>query len=404
MIFKKLKILKINLLSLLPLLLIMQIMVLPLPLIIWGKTAFKKDRSLIGVANTVLTLPAISGSSLLAKKWQKQFEDWLNLKIPFRIQLIRIHNQIYYSLFSSSYTFDDRIVIGKKNYFYQISYLNKYCNSKHIVYRQAQFDEWAAKLQALNDFFQKRGQKFVYIISPSKASYFPEYFPANYQCNGVHRPDYVLAQHALKNVAFPYVDGSKILLQNKPQYGALLFPLGGIHWTVLGAALIMQDVLKKIAAPQLPKLQFSYTTSFSPNGTDSDLLDLNNLFFPQKYYIVPVVSFTKIPSIYSGKQLKVALVGSSFSMHLVQLFNQEKLFTQMDYYFYFKERHFQVKSDTPPEQVFLDTKNVDLTDPKTYQDILNADVVIFEENENNLQAAYLTQLLDALRINPYVPK
>lgn len=386
----------------LPFLLIMILLVLPLPLITCGtvfKTLLTEKKYLYGVANKPHPFPALSGSAIFNKTWQIQFQDWLNFKIPLRSTLIRLHNQIYYSLFSKSYMYDSHIIIGRKNYFYEISYLTKYCNTNHITYTQAQFSEWLAKLQALNDFFRKRRQKFVYIISPSKAGYFPEYIPSYYRCSDAPRPDYKIAQSTLKKADFPYIDASRVLLDNKSKYGNLLFPRGGTHWTALGAALIIADVLNKIDAPQLPRLKFSYTTDFNPSGTDSDLLDISNLLFPQKNYIVPKVSFIKSSSKHPGKPLKIALVGGSFLGQLTQLFAQEKLFAQIDYYFYLKLNHFHMADGViPPHTLFGVMEAVDLHDPKTYQDILDADVVIFEENEENLRSAYLTQLLDTLKI------
>jgi hypothetical protein len=342
----------------------------------------------------------------LNKDWQKKFEDWLNFQIPYRPELIRSHNQIYYSLFSKSYMNDSRIIVGKKKYLYEIGYITRYCNSDHKIYTQQQFNEWVSKLQALNDFFQKRGQKFIYIFSPSKAGYFPEYFPTLYQCTGSHRPDYYMAQHVLKTAAFPYINATQVLSQNKSKYGDLLFPRGGIHWTLLGAALIIPDILKKIGSTDLPRLQLSYTTDFKPQGTDKDLLDLLNILSTQNY-IVPTVSFVKSPVKHLKKRLKVALIGGSFLGQIIQLFSQEKLFAQMDYYVYLTWRHMYMADGTIPlNTTFGLQEDVDLNNPKTYQDILNADVVIFEENEDSFQNpnSHLDKLLNTLKLNSQTSK
>lgn len=393
---------KINILRTLPLLLIMLLMALPLPLLICGMKL--KVKPLTGIADTHHSFPALqTGRSILTKTWQTQFEDWLNFKIPLRSFLIRIHNQIYYSFFSKSYMMDSQTIIGKNNTLYQMGYLIKYCNTNQVAYNQEQFAEWVTKLQALNNFFQKRGQRFIYIITPSKASYFPEYLPSHYQCRNAPRPDYVMAQRALKTAAFPYINASQIVLHNKPKYGHLLFPRGGIHWTQLAVAIVIPDILKKISAVtknELPQLKFSYTSDFEPKGSDIDLLELSNLLFPQENYIVPQVSFTKLPPLKPGKRLKITFVGGSFLGQLIQVFGQEKLFAQMDYYFYLKMRHYHMADGSiPPNTLFGVMEEVNLNDPKTYHDILNADVVIFEENEDNIQSNYLTELLNTLKLN-----
>ncbi len=356
--------------------------------------------------------PNWSIQNFMNKSWQSQVDSWLYSHLPFRNAIIRTHNQIYYSLFSKSYMENQSILIGKKNYLYEIDYLQSYCNPAHTQYSQATFNQWAHNVEKLTQFFKNRGQAFIYVNSPSKARYYPEYYPIGFPCSTTQkRPAYMMAMKALSHTPnIHYVDSSKILLNAKQRYGHLLFPKSGIHWTLLGATLAAQEIIKQISSTtsyHLPPLEFSYTRTLHPttvDWTNVDLLSLMNLLTPQIDFVVPDVKIKPMKHIH--KKLKLAIIGDSFSNHLSQALINTHAFSKIDFYSYFTLGHAQFHpqkmgfTNIFPQLANLST--VDANDSKTYEDIFKADVVIFEDNESMLISNHFKLFLNAI-LKPKTP-
>ncbi|WP_347251845.1 hypothetical protein [Legionella sp.] len=323
-------------------------------------------------------LPDFSIEKLLNNRLQKEYETWFNDHNPLKSTFTKFNNQFYYSLFSTSLMFNSNIVVGKKGFLYEKIYTDQYTNPHHLPYTPKQFDKWAMDLKELADFFSKRGQTFIYLITPSKATFYPEYLPESYAKIITNpRPDYFLKLEALKKIQVPYVDASELMLAHKQKpYGNLLFTRGGTHWTMLGAALAGQKIIDVIAQQTqtvFPPLAFTYTVSTRPLGVDKDLLHLCKLLFPPKHYQVPYVTFkaNEKPS-----PLKLAIIGGSFTHFFKEMFTESNYFSKLDHYYYLILNHYQFAEKGKKIEMPINRE-----DPASYQDILDADIVLLEENE-----------------------
>lgn len=333
------------------------------------------------------SLPLWSLESLLKGKWQGPFESWLNENLPFRANIVRIFNQIYYDYFFKSYINNGALVIDDSRQLNSMNYIEKYCNLKRVKFDISEFERWINELQELSDFFKYRNQHFVYLITPSKAAYFPEYIPTQFSCKSeAARPDYRLLADLLRGADIPYIDGSKIILEAKGKYSAEIFPRGGIHWNMLGAALVtralFQEINKKMEYP-LPDLKFSYIVDNNPKGSDTDLLTMANLWNPDRNYAVAHIKIENENQI-SILRPKIALVGGSFLHQIREIMMDTQFFNQIDYFNYFKVFHTRY-----PQNIQL---VVDENNPKTYQELLEADIVIIEENEQSLRSNHVKLL------------
>lgn len=404
-----------NFLTMLPLIFILGIF-LAFPLSIFLTRTFPKihhvlsswdSRKLVGMQNSSAMLP-LSLKNFFNKSYQLQFETSLDANLPFKSLAVRIHNQIYYDLFSKSYGETGAIIIGKKGYLYESNYLEAYCKSPLNAGSAQIFNQWVMKLANLSKFFKNNHQLFIYVISPSKIDYYPNTLPSNYSClTPFKHPNYERAIHTLtKTQDIHFIDGVRIVLDNKKKYGTLMFPRGGIHWTLLGAALVAQNLIKQISAAtsyQLPLFKFSYTKSHNPfliDPSDIDLLALANLLKPARNFIVPNVKIQ--PANHYDHKLKLAIIGDSFSVHLIHALIETHYFSQIDYYNYFKLGHYRFyPSKSNDSKIFMQqlakVYPVDTNNPKTFQDIFKANIVILEDNEafiisNQSQLFYNTMM------------
>ncbi len=343
---------------------------------------------------------------------QRQFESWFNLTVPFKSLIIRAYNQFYFQIFSKSYA--KNVVIGKKGYLFGGPYNEKYYNSFRKTYQQETFDAWANDLQTLADFFTQRGQQFIYFITPSKSAYYPEFLPGCYRCKKHQaRPDYHLMVNTLKRQNIQFVDASKQSLDLKKHIPDYIFPKGGVHWTDLAAAYSAQALVKNISikGSKEPMPNFTLSYQLRPiNGprrwtsNDADYINLTNLLFPPLDYMVPEVSVdvSQMPQ----KKLKLVFIGGSFAGQPAKILAQTQLFKQIDVFHYLIIRHDRYtpqgerqeilmkanKTGETPFQIRRRIKKTGVYYPEDYQDLLDADIVILEENEQNLRSNHFKLL------------
>jgi alginate O-acetyltransferase complex protein AlgJ len=383
----------------LPLILTFLLLLVPLglsPLYLFGDTGRKILKALDGQPLTGIQPAAVV--ELTASNWwsgnlHKQAETWINQEIPLRPRAVRATNQFYYSLFAKSYMNQDELIIGKTEQLYAVSYVSKYCTNialKTSFFQPLTPDEinqWSAQVKEVETFFKGRGQTFIYVLTASKAAYYPEYIPDEFKCNpATPRSDDKLAIAALEKLGVPYVDTNQLTIDGKGKYPVELYPQGGIHWNDLGSAIASREVLAKIAeltGKPLPPIEFSYTIDRNPTRTDTDLLDLLNLWSPNRNYPVPKLNFKTGPK----TSLSLAFVGGSFANSLRTIFSQTDNFCRMDHYRYFSIIYL------PYPREGADSCGVDDA-PNSYQNLLTANIVILEENSDNIRSKHL-QLLRA---------
>jgi len=329
-------------------------------------------------------------ASVMDGSFQKGMEYLVEAVFPFRAAIVRATNQVYYSLFARSYMYNNWIVIGKRQYLYEIGYINHQCNMQREKHTQKEFDQWAKSIEELSDLFARRGQTFLFVLTPSKAAYFPEYIPDKFGCSEQSpRPEYFLATAALQRTHVPFVDLSKLVIDAKDKYPLQLFNRGSTHWTMLAVTLSAREIAARISAQgkwRLPEVRFSYSVDNHPSGNDTDLLDLLNLWSPNRNYPVARVSFERQPP--RTPAPRIAIVSGSFLRQMFYALRDTNMFESIDYYFYMGIEHIRHPALSGPP-LKPDTAEY-------YRELLAADIVILEENAGNLGAPHVGMLEDVM--------
>jgi len=79
----------------------------------------------------------------------------------------------------------------------------------------------------------------------------------------------------------------------RTNYAIDFFPRGGTHWNLLGAALTLRDINRAFEASPggspVGRFEFDWREDDLAKGTDRDLLDLLNLFWPADHYPTAIV-------------------------------------------------------------------------------------------------------------------
>jgi alginate O-acetyltransferase complex protein AlgJ len=339
----------------------------------------------------------LSWAELLSGNLQKALIERVVEAMPIRTLLIHANNEVRYQLFGELTA--PQVVKGAKGQLIERSYLNDYCSRTEGMGAKLAADI-LPKLKDIQNFYERRGGIFVYVVSPSKAAHMPEYFVDRVPCPSTPEarrqlvPDYV---GALRQGGIHVVDTASLIHSLKGSYPFDLFPEGGVHWNDVGGAravaAIVDAINQQAGRELIPPYTFTYTLSKPAAGADRELADLLNVFFPPLGYQTPKVSFTpSVPCAQSpARELNVAMVGSSFGHLPARIMIEANCLDHLRFYYYLILGRFGGMPIHELQRNLVDSDLAPLRDAK---------VMILEENESFVDKAGYIDPLRALINQP----
>jgi hypothetical protein len=322
---------------------------LPLALTIYSRLANppawlawlqKQNVELVGV-ETARPRVAFSQLNLLKGDYQRDCASAFDREFIPRGGFIKLICELDYRLFRTSPLKSGGAVVGREDQLYQVDYLKEY-----FLYRRSHEDmaRFVAKVQALHQQCQSRGIALAFVLTPSKASVYPEDLPPAWRKSYDPRPRaYDQLVPLLRSAGIPVVDGHALTLDAKQNAPAPVFPKGGVHWSAHAASLTTSAILATLRQQGKPLSELQYESvevhddpvgrSRVPGTSDADMLGLMNLAIPWRY---PVARPTiKRFALAEDAKLKVAFVGGSFSAYLADQLYASGQFAEINLYFYY---------------------------------------------------------------------
>jgi hypothetical protein len=353
---------------------------------------FRTKNTIAGVVQDASD--TFSMHSLLNGHYQQSISRAVGVLSPIFKPAIHWKNQIYYTLLGTAGS--DRVVVGKHRELLEMTYLDEYCTRNAATFAP-KAEEWAARIRTLQDDVEALGKPFLYVITPSKVAQYPAFIPDGYKCPGSQEDkasklpvwDAALTRHGVH-----FVDGASPLPAAREKYGIDMFPRGGIHWNKLSAALATQDFVAAInaqhGAPPLTTFTFDWAVSYWPNAGDRDLLDIMNLPHPDAHYPVPELTYKSSDPPGGCKTVKITEVGGSFLMGINDTLERLACPPDITYWFYWDHNRFRYV-DRHMRELTMDAK-------VRRQSLLDADVIVFEENEAALpETGHGRHLMDEMK-------
>src|SRR3569832_173925 len=313
--------------------------------------------------------------------------------MPIRPLLIHANYEVRYQLFGELTA--PQVVKGAKGQLSERTYLSEYCSRTEGMGAKLAADI-LPKLKDIQDYYEKRGGIFVYVVSPSKAAHLPEYFADRVPCPSTSAarqqlvPVYV---GALRQGGIHVVDTASLIHSLKGSYPFDLFPQGGVHWNDVGGARAVSAIVDAINQQAGRELilpyTFTYTLSKPASGADRELADLLNVFFPPLGYQTPKVSFQpSVPCAQSpARDLNVAMVGSSFGHLPTHILLDGNCLDHLNFYYYLVLGRF---GGSPVHELQRNLTDNDLAP------LRDAKVMILEEYESIVDKAGYIDPLRAL--------
>ncbi|MHB1153975.1 MAG: alginate O-acetyltransferase AlgX-related protein [Eubacteriales bacterium] len=251
---------------------------------------------------SAVSLEAPSGETYLSGSFQDNFEGWLSRSYPFRIDVMLTYNQLKYDIESfgspaavsgppvvlesdtnnaeteteepavvwddsnplyaeinqlrairkmtepTGYKGSPTVIIGKSGYLYENGYINEYLGYSKM-YREVteeRVNQQVEMLEYISKRLSENGCAFVFVLTPSKASQYPDAIPDWYKKqnstpDGYVRPyDYLVKALAKSDV--PYIDSTALYAEVGLQD---TFPKTGTHWNKPAAYETTREILNE---------------------------------------------------------------------------------------------------------------------------------------------------------------
>jgi hypothetical protein len=285
-----------------------------------------------------LRRPRLGSTTWWRGEFQRDFEPWFGSVIEPRGWIVQLTNQVYYTVFATSYMFDGGIIVGRDRYLYGLVYLEGYCwSAEHDP--EGTSAPLVAKLTELHHALRRRDRLLLFVLTPSKAVTMPEFLPAGL-CSRPPAPDRVRERFvaSLRQAGITTIDGPELVQAMKAHDPLPPFPRGGTHWSRLAGARVSVRLMQTIA--RLSRHDMGALVidpprwDVPPTGSDADLARLLNLWRPPVDY--PTASATRrCRATAAGRNTRLIAVGGSFLDQILDPIAECALFGRVDLYFYY---------------------------------------------------------------------
>ncbi|MCX6273070.1 MAG: hypothetical protein NTU44_18010 [Bacteroidetes bacterium] len=244
-----------------------------------GETRWINVKRLNGAIENV-PRPGFTWKTWIGEEFQHAYEPYINQKIGFRPDFIRINNQLDFSLYGTAHA--NQVIIGKKNYLYELNYIKDYTGENLVAEEVA--DEKFARLRFVQYALKKKNIDLVILIAPGKATFYPEYIPDQYLQKKKGLSNYLLFIKRCKELELNNIDFNDYFLKIKDTVAYPIYPKCGIHWSQYGMALCADSLFRFIEKLRgIRMIDFGWDgleISRKLRDTDDDIGEGMNLLFP----------------------------------------------------------------------------------------------------------------------------
>jgi len=266
--------------------------------------------------------------------YQNAYEPYLEQHIGFHNTLVRLRNQLDYSLFRKPNA--EGIVIGKEDFIFEYDYIREITGRDFVGYDF--IDEKLRRLKYVQEYLKKtKNIDLVLVFMPGKASFYREYIPDKYLKKVSDSTNYSVYLSQIKKRGIKYVDLNHFFHQAKKEAPYPMFPKYGTHWSIYGmsrAAHVWLDSIEQFRGRKLNDFNTdSLYFSTIPLRTDYDggkalslLCNLSKEKFAYPSYIFGHDSARYKPH--------VLVIGDSFYWNIFNSGIPENLFANKAFWYY----------------------------------------------------------------------
>ncbi len=293
------------------------------------------------------TVKLFTWRSWLSSSFQDEFSARLNDHTGLRNTLIRIANQVDYTLFGNIHA--EGFIRGKEGYLFEEDYIHEYNGDFFIGQRV--IDKKLSRLKNVTDSLSKYNIPLLLVYEPGKASFYPEFIPGRFRAGKPSASNLSFYLQRSREIGLSFMDMNGYFLKMKDTARYPLFPRYGMHWSLCGVPLAVDTLARaagKLTGRQLPLFRTKQLLETeTPLGTDNDIGALLNLACPMRATrgAFPLIAFENRPP----AALKVLVIADSYYLNIIEDYGR-KLFKTQDYWYYNKKLY-PLQNHNPPALV-----------------------------------------------------
>ena len=278
--------------------------------------------------------PEFSWTGFYNGSFQTASDAWLEQHIGFHNTLVRLRNQLDYSLFNKPNA--EGIVLGKEGFVFEYDYISELTGRDFMSY--SFIDEKLRRLKYVQHYLKTtKDIDLVLVFMPGKASFYSEYLPDKYLEKKPDSTNYAVYLSEMKKRNIRYIDLNNYFHEFKKETLYPMFPKYGTHWSIYGmsrAAHVWLDSIEQFRGRKLNDFSTdSLYFSTTPLRTDYDggkalnlLINISKEKFAYPYYVFGHDSSRYKP--------KVLVIGDSFYWNIFNAGIPNNLFANEAFWYY----------------------------------------------------------------------
>jgi len=311
---------------------ILLVLALCLP-VIQQKTGFLEIKNLRGAGDPP-NYPAFTLKTWADGSFQAGTDKAIEQGIGFRPLLIRLKNQLEYSLFRKANA--RGVVVGKKRYLFEEDYLRAHRGGDYPG--DWYWKEKFRRARMVRDTLASLGVNIAVVVEPSKATYNHEYIPDRMKPVLSGSPtNYGSILKGCQSESIHFLDLNNYFYEIRDEVPFPLFPKGGIHWSYYGMLTAMDTLLPLVeewSAKSVPELVIGAPEPTKKlRGTDGDLAELMNVLVKPSH---PKMAYPEVTYVQVDDSLKprVLAISDSFYFNIMNAGIPENSYANSAFWYY----------------------------------------------------------------------
>lgn len=297
-----------------------------------------------------LNQPTITYKTWLSGNYQKKQEGYFSFNLGLRKAAVRTGSQLNYWLDEQM----NAAIVGKENELMGKEYIESYYGKDFIGNDSVTC--LVDNVVAFSEALKNNGTELVIVLAPSKCRLHPERIPDNYRTVYNLKNNYTEFVKAINSKELHVLNFQDWFEAINGKVPYPLFSNLGVHWSTYAATMCADSLMGYIGNLVNKKVnRITFNKLVSSNeafGTDKDLQDVMNLWYPVPlqrplgYFDITLTSDT------SNYEPKVLVVGDSYYWNIIYTTVPEKFFAPGSvYYYYNSTAYFNDGTNKPVKQL-----------------------------------------------------
>jgi len=295
-------------------------------------------------------MPELNLQNWFSGSYQQKYEHYLEDHIGLKNLLLRLHNQLDFSLFRKGNV--AYIVVGRDNCLYETNYILAY-TGEDFLGREA-MEKKCRMIRAVQDTLEASGTHLLIVMPPGKASFFPENIPGRFLEKNSDSTNYDTYTDLFRRMGINHIDFNALFTGMKDTSRHALYHKCGIHWSIYGAWFALDSIIRYIEEVRgIDMVDMSIAgieVSDIPRGSDYDMGDAMNLYC--RIHDRPMAYPYGYKYDVQGKvKPRIMVVADSYYWTIYNLHNAWLLWEEQDFRYYNQESFSPGKPSKKAERI-----------------------------------------------------